>query len=105
MTFQRPQDIFLDFLDEPEDSPRRKRRGLYGSYLLGTGENRVKVILIDPRSQLIKERKSVLGVEQWAWLDKELRTDPTPITILGTGKILNAALLNLAGSMPAVEMT
>lgn len=79
------QDIFLDFLDEPESSPRRNRRGLYGSYLLGTGEKRVKIILIDPRSQLDKEKQAVLGAEQWAWLDTELRTDPTPFTILGTG--------------------
>jgi hypothetical protein len=80
-------------LDEPEESPRRKRRGLYGSYLLGTGENRIKLILIDPRSQLNKEKKSVLGVEQWAWLDRELRTDPTPITILGTGKSITLVFL------------
>ena len=80
------QDKFLDFLDEPKDSPRRKRKGLYGSYLLGTGEKRVKVILIDPRSQLDREKKNVLGEEQWTWLDKEIITDPTPVTILGTGR-------------------
>ena len=88
---QCPQDIFLDFLDEPESSPRRNRRGLYGSYLLGTGEKRVKVILIDPRSQLDKEKQAVLGAKQWAWLDMELRTDPTPFTILGTGIITHIA--------------
>ena len=88
---QCPQDIFLDFLDEPESSPRRNRRGLYGSYLLGTGEKRVKVILIDPRSQLDKEKQAVLGAKQWAWLDMELRTDPTPFTILGTGVITHIA--------------
>ena len=81
------QEKFLDFLDEPKDSPRRKRKGLYGSYLLGTGEMRVKVILIDPRSQLDRENKNVLGEEQWTWLEKELITDPTAVTILGTGRI------------------
>lgn len=79
--------MFLDFLDEPEDSPRRTRKGLYGSYLLGEGEKKVKVILIDPRSQLDKENQSVLGPEQWAWLDKELRADPTSVTFLGTGGV------------------
>ena len=77
--------MFLDFLDEAEDSPRRTRKGLYGSYLLGEGDKKVKVILIDPRSQLNKAKQSVLGAEQWAWLDKELKSDPTSITFLGTG--------------------
>jgi len=77
--------MFLHFLDEPTDSPRRTRSGLFGSYLLGTNERTIKLILLDPRSQLNRETGSVLGPAQWAWLDAELRSDPTALTILGTG--------------------
>lgn len=80
------QGMFLHFLDEPEDSPRWKRKGLYASYLLGDSTHKsVKLILIDPRSQLNKTGSTVLGEQQWEWLAKELESDPTPITILATG--------------------
>ncbi len=40
------QDIFLDFLDEPLDSLRRRREGMYASYTFGHGDKAVKVINI-----------------------------------------------------------
>src|SRR5262245_16092637 len=39
------QQIYLDFLEEPSDSPRRHQEGIYCSYLLGPGEQQIKVIL------------------------------------------------------------
>ena len=35
--------MFLDFLDEPLDSIRRKREGTFASYLFGSGNQSVKV--------------------------------------------------------------
>ena len=55
------QGIYLDFLDEPVDSVRRKREGTYASYIFGSGGKRVKVstISIDHSSTIttIKELK------------------------------------------------
>ena len=40
------QGIYLDFLDEPVDSLRRKREGTYASYIFGSDGKRVKVSTI-----------------------------------------------------------
>lgn len=40
------QGIYLDFLDEPVESLRRRREGAYVSYIYGNGNRRVKVIII-----------------------------------------------------------
>lgn len=39
------QGIYLDFLDEPMESLRRKREGAFASYIYGHGNKKVKVIL------------------------------------------------------------
>ena len=39
------QGIYLDFLDEPIESLRRKREGVYASYIYGNSNKKVKVIL------------------------------------------------------------
>ena len=43
------QQIMLDFFGEPKDSPRRKREGVYESYLFGPQGKRTQVILLDTR--------------------------------------------------------
>ena len=40
------QGIYLDFLDEPVDSLRRRREGTYASYIFGSGAKRVKASTI-----------------------------------------------------------
>eukprot|EP00163_Fabomonas_tropica_P008813 TRINITY_DN18570_c0_g1_i1.p1 TRINITY_DN18570_c0_g1~~TRINITY_DN18570_c0_g1_i1.p1 ORF type:complete len:457 (-),score=71.02 TRINITY_DN18570_c0_g1_i1:251-1621(-) len=66
--------VFLDFLDEPKDSERRKAgKGLYHSYIF-RGANyhqRIKVILLDTRYD--KTDSDILGKEQWRWLEAELK--------------------------------
>ena len=89
--------IFLDFFDEPYDSERRQRPGgIYTSYLMGSPDRRVQVILLDtryhrspfwraapPKVALRKlvgrgpykpttDDGSMLGPAQWSWLEKEL---------------------------------
>lgn len=39
------QGIYLDFLDEPAESLRRRREGTYASYSFGSGSKRVKVVI------------------------------------------------------------
>jgi alkaline phosphatase D len=43
------REVFLDFWQEPADSPRRKRNGVYASYVFGPPGQRVQVILPDLR--------------------------------------------------------
>jgi alkaline phosphatase D len=43
------QRIFLDFFGDPEDSPRRKRPGVYDARVFGPEGRRVQVIMLDTR--------------------------------------------------------
>ncbi|MFN3801754.1 alkaline phosphatase D family protein [Belliella pelovolcani] len=88
--------LMLDFLDEPKDSPRRKQRGVYAAYEYGSGEESVKVFLLDARynrDTLYREEGvylpnndgSILGEEQWLWLEKELKTSTAKVNIIASG--------------------
>lgn len=88
----------MDFLDVPLNAPVRKRDGAYQAYLFGSGEQRIKIIVLDSRyfrDTLIpdptKQRRYIpntegdmLGEAQWAWLERELRTSPANLNILCT---------------------
>ena len=82
------QQLWLDFIDEPLDSPRRKRDGIYESYYVGDS-SMVKVILLDVRFS--KDEQSVfgggdmLGQHQWEWLEEELKHDEARVTLIGSG--------------------
>ena len=77
---------FLDFFDEPGNSQRWDRPGVYTSYNLGEDEKSVKLILLDTRYN--REDPSpdgdILGPEQWKWLENELLTNEATITIIGS---------------------
>ena len=46
---EQSRQVFLDFWQEPADSPRRNRNGVYASYVFGPPGQRVQVILPDLR--------------------------------------------------------
>lgn len=96
------QQVFLDFLGEPADSPRRQQEGVYTSALFGPPHQRVQVILLDTRyhrSPLKSkaERKpnegpyepnpdpnaTLLGEAQWQWLEAQLKV-PARLRLIGT---------------------
>ena len=93
------EQLFLDFLDVPSDSPRRNRRGVYAAHalpldltrlpsstrlteraqaLLKNKEFAMCVVLLDGRFDRdpLGSNGDMLGSEQWEWLDK-LFADPT----------------------------
>ncbi|KAJ6773321.1 CALCINEURIN-LIKE METALLO-PHOSPHOESTERASE SUPERFAMILY PROTEIN [Salix purpurea] len=80
------QKLLLDFLDEPQDSPRRKQEGVYTSYMFGPVGRQIKVILLDTRYHRdpLRSDGSVLGSSQWTWLEKELNGPKSAITIIGS---------------------
>jgi phosphodiesterase/alkaline phosphatase D-like protein len=97
------QKLFMDFMDEPLDSPRRKQPGVYSAKVFGPVGRRVQVILLDTRyfrSQPAKGENHVkpsggnyiphpdtnttlLGAAQWQWLREQLKV-PAEIRILGS---------------------
>ena len=80
------QKLFLDFFREPADSIRRKRGGVYTSYVFGPPGKRTQVILldlryfrsplkIDPLLGYVPQRDpaaTMLGDAQWKWLEEQL---------------------------------
>ena len=80
------QQAFLDFVGEPPDTARRRRAGIYTSYVLGSGAQSVKAILLDERYHRDAPGPDgdVLGDEQWAWLEAELRDSSSVIHLLGS---------------------
>lgn len=82
------QQIFLDFMGEPSDSPRRKQKGIYTSYTIGQGETSVKFILLDNRynrDPYGTENGDFLGEQQWQWLEKELKNSAAAFNIIVSG--------------------
>eukprot|EP01120_Amphizonella_sp_Union-15-10_P008581 TRINITY_DN310_c0_g1_i1.p1 TRINITY_DN310_c0_g1~~TRINITY_DN310_c0_g1_i1.p1 ORF type:complete len:307 (+),score=42.77 TRINITY_DN310_c0_g1_i1:79-999(+) len=79
--------IFLDFVDEPSESVRFKREGLYGSYTFGPPGRKVAVILLDTRyfKQGSHGEGDILGEEQWTWLAKTLNNSDAQIHLIGSG--------------------
>jgi alkaline phosphatase D len=80
------QQALLDFLDVPADSPRRAREGVYESHTYGSPGRQVKVILLDTRYHRdpIGSGGTVLGEEQWAWLERELRNSTAQVHLVAS---------------------
>lgn len=98
---QAAKDAFMTFFETPEDSPLRSREGIYDARVFGPEGRRVQVILLDTRwfrgplarmpdeeyKALRKDKgpwvgpylpsesgdSTMLGEEQWAWLEGQLR--------------------------------
>jgi len=76
----------LDFLEEPIDSPRRLQKGIYTSYDFGQGDQRTKIILLDNRFFKDLDREApLLGTEQWAWLEEELKNSDAHLHFIMSG--------------------
>jgi len=99
---QESKALFLEFWNEPADSPRRSREGIYTSYMFGPEGRRVQVILPDNRTfrsplmgmtvepegagnYLVNPdpKATMLGAAQWDWLEEELRK-PADFRILAS---------------------
>jgi alkaline phosphatase D len=97
---EESEKIFLDFFNVDENSPRRKRPGIYGAEMFGESGKKVQVILLDTRyfkdpqvpNNASTEEKieqniigwylptddtttTILGEAQWEWLDKQLQKE------------------------------
>jgi len=68
---QGNQESFLDFWNEPKNSLRRSHLGIYDASSVGNPGANLQVILLDTRS--FRNSKSLLGSEQWRWLNNQLQ--------------------------------
>lgn len=105
---EESKSIFLDFFEEPADSDRRARPGIYDSYEYALGDKALQIILLDTRTFRDDLRpyagefsedgryfygldyaphtdrdSTLLGEAQWQWLEEELRK-PADIRIVGS---------------------
>ena len=81
------QRLLLDFLDEPPDSARRSRAGVYSAYTFGPPGKRVKIILLDGRYHRDRPGRNadMLGEEQWHWLEQQLTGSEADVNLIGSG--------------------
>src|SRR5262245_28721475 len=90
------QRVFLDFFNEPAESPRRKREGVYSAMTIGPPGRRTQVILLDTRYFRSPLKKSdsayvpnsdpgatILGEAQWQWLAEQLQ-QPAELRLIGS---------------------
>lgn len=108
------QQLMLDFLDEPANSPLRKQEGAYSAHVYGPKGQRVKVILLDGRyfRDPLKKAANVnvpdpsadmLGETQWQWFEKELTSSDADVHIIGCGVqfLANDHVFEKWGNFPA----
>ena len=97
------QQQLLTFFEEPADSPRWRREGVYGSWAYGPMGRRLQVILLDTRYFRDPLKKNpagrvngrgpyvphdepgpnLLGDQQWAWLEGVLK-QPADVRLIGS---------------------
>lgn len=92
------KNAFLSWWKIPQDSPIRKRDGIYQTYYYGPEDKRVQIIVLDlryfqsPKGNLpiagltgypvqTDTNKTMLGATQWSWLKDELKK-PAKIRII-----------------------
>ncbi len=89
--------LLLDFLDVSRDAAVYQHPGVYQSYTYGKEGRKVKVILLDTRwfrdsmardtangGYVPREDGTVLGDEQWDWLEGELNESTAQVHIIGS---------------------
>lgn len=94
------KELMVDFLSIPQHAPVRRREGAYQSYTFGSGDQKVKILLLDARyfrDELKKnafkkgqryqknETGDILGEAQWNWLEKQLTDSDAAIHLIGCG--------------------
>lgn len=88
------QQSFLDFVEEPVDSPRRTQEGIYTSYSFGEVDKKTKVLLLDNRYfKNLEPGYPMLGKKQWDWLEAELTESAAKIHFIVAGLPVTSPLI------------
>lgn len=80
------QELLMNFLDVPKDSPLRSREGVYNSHVFGPEGKRVKLIILDTRYHRdpIFSDGDMLGEAQWRWLEHELVSSDAQFNLIAS---------------------
>jgi len=107
---EESKNIFMEFFKEPGSSERRKHAGIYKTEYIKAGDKIIQVLMLDVRSFRSDLRlyqkgdtlpyggffytpdyypqaspdSTLLGAEQWAWLEAELKK-PADLRLIGSG--------------------
>jgi alkaline phosphatase D len=90
------QQVFLDFMQVPQDDSRRSQPGVYALHDFSVGDQTVRIIVLDTRffrsalrddpsgekRYLPTDQGTMLGDSQWAWLENSLTNSPADVHIL-----------------------
>jgi len=90
--------LFMDFLNFETSDEVMSHDGVYNSHLLKSGERTIKFLMLDTRyfrDTLVSDTTSnhryipnnegtILGEQQWQWLENELGNNEADITIIGS---------------------
>ena len=88
------QQLLLDFLDVKDNDPRRKREGVYHTYVLDKNGISIKIFVLDTRYFRDDIKKniffrykenqhgSILGDDQWEWFENELKHSKSDVNII-----------------------
>lgn len=80
------QQLHLNFLEVPKDSPRRQQDGIYTSHAFGEDSRKIKIIILDNRYfKGLDSEYPMLGKTQWDWLEGELTNSIAKIHFIVTG--------------------
>jgi alkaline phosphatase D len=84
------QQLLLDFLYEPADTPRRRQRGAYTALDLKRDDMTVRIILLDVRyfRDVPGPDADILGELQWRWLESQVRNSPADFHLIVTPSVL-----------------
>lgn len=90
--------LMLNFLDVPKTESVWNRGGIYQSHMIESNGLSIKLILLDtryfrdsllnnpdaPPRYLPNHNGTILGEEQWAWLEDQLMNSPADIHLIGS---------------------
>lgn len=84
------QQMLLDFLQEPTDSPRRNQRGVYTALDIKRDGMTIRIILLDVRyfREVPGPHSDILGEHQWQWLESQMRNSPADFHLIVTPSVL-----------------
>lgn len=96
---EESKELLLDFLDIEKNAPVRKHKGVYTAYEFGKGHRKIKIFLLDDRTfkdVLEKDNETpsryknnlegtILGEEQWSWLESEIKNSDASVNIFVSG--------------------
>jgi alkaline phosphatase D len=103
LKIRESKEEFLRWLDEPADSPRRRREGVYDANIFGPPGKQLQIILLDTRTFRGPLKRgtggqkrvggpyvpnpdtssTLLGEVQWAWLTEQL-AKPAELRLIGS---------------------